>query len=149
MEIDERAGALAAFALIMKARGKDRRFFRRVQDARLEPNICVLRPIAFDEGELSGETWIQEAGDAKDALLHDLHLFREADNFGSLLRPQLSAEQLETLRWRMQARLDEAQADWLEQGGGPRSRGRWSRRSTWRGRTTWWSPTRRIWAVGT
>ena len=41
IEIDERAGELAAFALMMKARAKDRRFFRR----KVKPNICVLQNI--------------------------------------------------------------------------------------------------------
>ena len=43
LEIDERAGALAAFALVMKARARDRRFFSR----KVRPYICVLRPITF------------------------------------------------------------------------------------------------------
>ena len=46
IEIDERAGALAAFALVMKARAKDRRFFTRG----VEPNICVLENISFTPG---------------------------------------------------------------------------------------------------
>ena len=42
-EIDPRAGALAAFALTMKARAKQRTFFNK----QVEPNICVLEPISF------------------------------------------------------------------------------------------------------
>jgi type II restriction/modification system DNA methylase subunit YeeA len=38
IEFDERTGALAAFALTMKARAKGSRFFRR----NVQPNICVL-----------------------------------------------------------------------------------------------------------
>jgi hypothetical protein len=38
IELDERAGELAAFALTMKARAKQRRFFNK----RVKPNICVL-----------------------------------------------------------------------------------------------------------
>lgn len=34
----------------------------------------------------------------KEKLLHDLHLFREADNFGSLVRPQLSTREIEAIR---------------------------------------------------
>lgn len=48
IEIDERAGELAAFALTMKARAKQRRFFNKG----VKPNICVLENIHFDEGEL-------------------------------------------------------------------------------------------------
>ncbi|WP_419642226.1 DNA methyltransferase, partial [Thiolapillus sp.] len=45
IEIDERAGELAAFALTMKARAKQRRFFRK----QVQPNICVLENIQFGE----------------------------------------------------------------------------------------------------
>ena len=48
MEIDERAGSLAAFALSMKARAKDRRFLRRG----VQPHICVYRPQRFEQGEV-------------------------------------------------------------------------------------------------
>ena len=45
IEIDERAGALAAFALMMKARGKDRRFFSRERAAQhLRAGECELSP---------------------------------------------------------------------------------------------------------
>ena len=39
-EIDPRAGALAAFALTMKARAEQRTFFNK----QVEPNVCVLEP---------------------------------------------------------------------------------------------------------
>jgi len=45
IEIDERAGELAAFALFMKAREKHRRFFRKS----VQPNICVLKNVEFEE----------------------------------------------------------------------------------------------------
>ena len=38
-EIDARAGALAAFALTMKARAKRQHFFKK----QVEPNVCVHR----------------------------------------------------------------------------------------------------------
>jgi len=48
IEIDPRAGALAAFALTMKARERQRTFFSR----RAEPRICVLEPVSFSAAEL-------------------------------------------------------------------------------------------------
>ena len=57
-EIDGRAGALAAFALTMKARARQRTFFRNPS----QPNICVLENIPGTE-------------------------FAHADLFGSLIRP--------------------------------------------------------------
>lgn len=96
IEIDERAGELAAFALAMKVRAKNRRFFRKP----VKPNICVLEPVQFDKNELKEclARRKQELGiDPKDMsdLLADLNLFTEADNFGSLLRPVSSAAVLE------------------------------------------------------
>jgi hypothetical protein len=48
IEIDKRAGELAAFALTMKARKKHRDFFR----SPVQPNICVLQSISFEDDEL-------------------------------------------------------------------------------------------------
>ncbi|MGB9929834.1 MAG: BREX-1 system adenine-specific DNA-methyltransferase PglX [Methanosarcina sp.] len=83
IEIDKRAGELAGFALTMKARGKDRRFFRNS----IQPNICMLENVAFEEGELND--YINAVG--KDLFSDDhrvtLLQFAEADNFGSLIRP--------------------------------------------------------------
>lgn len=86
IEIDERAGELAAFALTMKARARQRRFFRK----QIQPNICVLENIQFEERELQ---------DYMDAIGRDLFTaplqttlrqFEEADNFGSLIRPEVT-----------------------------------------------------------
>ena len=45
IEIDQRAGALAAFALTMKAREKYRRFL--TSDKVVQPNICVLENLSL------------------------------------------------------------------------------------------------------
>ncbi|MDY0207736.1 MAG: BREX-1 system adenine-specific DNA-methyltransferase PglX [Pseudomonas sp.] len=83
VEIDERAGELAAFALTMKARAKQRRFFSKG----VKPNICVLENINFKEDEL--DEYIDFVG--RDlftvSLKTTLRQFEEADNFGSLIRP--------------------------------------------------------------
>jgi hypothetical protein len=86
IEIDERAGELAAFALTMKAREKYRRFFRKP----VQPNICVLENVRFDEGEL--KPYMDVVGrDLFTANLQTmLHQFQEADNFGSLIRPEVT-----------------------------------------------------------
>jgi len=86
IEIDERAGELAAFALFMKARENYRRFFKNP----VQPNICVLENIKFEDEEL--ETYMDKIG--RDLFTADLqetlHQFEEADNFGSLIRPELT-----------------------------------------------------------
>jgi len=86
IEIDERAGELAAFALTMKARAKQRRFFNKG----VKPNICVLENVKFDKGEL--KEYMDFVGrDLFTAPLQTtLRQFEEAENFGSLIRPDVT-----------------------------------------------------------
>ena len=79
-EIDPRAGALASFALTMKARGSQRTFFNR----QVEPNICVLDPITFTTDELSELATAD--GDHRDEEAFWTQ-FAHADTFGSLIQP--------------------------------------------------------------
>lgn len=83
IEIDERAAELAAFALVMKARKKSKRFFNNP----IQPNICVLEKIEFQEGELT--SYLDAVGHDlfTDNLRKTLHQFRESDNYGSLIQP--------------------------------------------------------------
>ncbi len=95
IELDERAGELAAFALTMKARARQRRFFNK----RVKPNICVLEKVSFSREEL--DEYIGAVG--RDLFTHGLRetlqLFSEADNFGSLIVPKVAnvADVLATL----------------------------------------------------
>ena len=86
IEIDERAGELAAFALAMKARAKYRRFFRKP----VQPNICVLRNVRFDGEEL--QRYMEHIGQElfTQPLLDTIRQFEEAETFGSLIRPALA-----------------------------------------------------------
>jgi len=86
IEIDERAGELAAFALTMKARSKQRRFFRKP----VQPNICVLESVRFDEGELKDYMDFVGRDLFTAPLQTTLRQFEEADNFGSLIRPDVT-----------------------------------------------------------
>jgi hypothetical protein len=79
-EIDPRAGALAAFALTMKARAKQRTFFKK----QVEPRVCVLGSISFDPGEL--EFLVARSGDPDEEETF-WNQFAEADTFGSLIKP--------------------------------------------------------------
>jgi len=87
IEIDERAGALASFALEMKAAAKlgRRRFFR--MDAK--PNVCVLEDVAFTGSEMSDVMSIVGkdlySADLRETLLQ----FEQAKDFGSLIVPKL------------------------------------------------------------
>lgn len=86
IEIDERAGELAAFALTMKARAKQRRFFNKG----VKPNICVLENVHFDEGELKSYMDFVGRDLFTASLQATLCQFEEADNFGSLIRPDVT-----------------------------------------------------------
>ena len=86
IELDERAGELAAFALTMKARAKQKRFFSK----KIRPNICVLEAIKFDKDELDEYMDFIGRDLFNSALETTLHQFEEADNLGSLIRPALT-----------------------------------------------------------
>lgn len=83
LELDERAGELAAFALTMKAREKYRRFFRKA----VQPNICVLEKVEISTADM--DAYMAEIGrDIFTTPLEDtIRQFKDADNFGSLIRP--------------------------------------------------------------
>lgn len=89
IEVDERAGSLAAFALSMKARDKNRRFLEK----NIQPNICVLENISFTDEELA--PYRKELGQDlfSQPLLQTLGQFAEADNFGSLIQPAMDNPQ--------------------------------------------------------
>lgn len=95
VELDERAGELAAFALTMKARARQRRFFNK----RVKPNITVLEKVGFSPEEL--DEYMGHVG--RDlftyGLRETLQQFSEADNFGSLIVPKVGnvADVLATL----------------------------------------------------
>ncbi|MCY1197653.1 N-6 DNA Methylase [compost metagenome] len=85
IELDERAGELAAFALTMKARARQRRFFNK----RVKPHITVLEKVTFTREEL--DEYVGHVG--RDLFTHGLRetlqQFSEADNFGSLIVPKV------------------------------------------------------------
>jgi hypothetical protein len=88
-EIDPRAGALAAFALAMKARKRQRTFFSR----RVEPSVCVLEQIYFTPQEV--ELLLTVTGERHEEIAF-WQQFEHADTFGSLIQPD--AQQTTRLR---------------------------------------------------
>jgi hypothetical protein len=79
-EIDPRAGSLAAFALMMKARGQQRTFFTK----QVAPNICVLEAIVFTSAEL--DVLETRSGDRHEEVAF-WNQFEHAHTFGALIRP--------------------------------------------------------------
>ncbi len=104
VEIDDRAGALAAFALAMKAAGKlGRRRFLRM---RAKPDICVLQNVAFTEAEMQDVAAVVGKDLFTDELRETLGQFEQAKNFGSLIVPKLR-DPAEALRI-VEARISDA-----------------------------------------
>lgn len=89
IEIDERAGALAGFALVMKAAGRRKRFLRRAAKDGVQPNICVLENVSFKDGELADYTKAVGRDLFTADLRETLGQFADAKNFGSLIVPML------------------------------------------------------------
>lgn len=79
-EIDPRAGALAAFALKMKAVAKRKLFLKNA----IAPKVRVIDPISFTRDEL--DCLVTSDGDrqAEEAFWNQ---FADADMFGSLIQP--------------------------------------------------------------
>ena len=95
VEIDDRAGALAAFALMMKAADKlGRRRFLRME---AKPDICVLQDVSFTAAEMQDVAAVVGRDLFTDELRETLGQFEQAKNFGSLIVPKLR-DPAETLR---------------------------------------------------
>jgi len=87
VEIDDRAGALGAFALAMKAAAKlGRRRFLRME---AKPDICVLQNVSFTEAEMQDVAAVVGKDLFTDELRETLGQFEQAKNFGSLIVPRL------------------------------------------------------------
>jgi hypothetical protein len=98
IEIDDRAGALAAFALAMKAAAKlTRRQFLRME---VKPDVVVLENVEFTGQDRIGEFLRMIGQGANHDLAATLDQFGQAKNFGSLIVPKLKNidEVLEALR---------------------------------------------------
>jgi hypothetical protein len=95
IEIDERAGALAAFALAMKAAARlGRRRFLRME---VKPNIVVLQNVSFMSAELQDVAAVVGRDLFTNELRETLSQFEQTKNFGSLIVPKLR-DPAETLR---------------------------------------------------
>ncbi len=102
VEIDPRAGALAAFALTMKAASRRKSFLKNP----VQPNIRVLENVSFDPSELDYLWSLTRGASVVRADADEFwKSFEHADIFGSLIQPN---EQLIAL---LQAVTEAATAD--------------------------------------
>jgi type II restriction/modification system DNA methylase subunit YeeA len=90
LEIDDRAGQLAGFALIMKGREKFRRLFRT-----LERESISLNALAIEESNVIGEQTINLIRDSDLTDLKELvEIFKNAKEYGSVLKVELESTEL-------------------------------------------------------
>ncbi|AWM24000.1 hypothetical protein ABIA14_002488 [Sinorhizobium fredii] len=95
VEVDDRAGALAAFALAMKAAARlGRRRFLRME---VKPDVIVLQNVTFTPAEMTDVAAVVGRDLFTDELRDTLLQFEQAKNFGSLIVPKLRDPD-ETLR---------------------------------------------------
>ena len=87
VEIDDRAGALAAFALVMKAAAQLGR--RRFLKLEVQPKICVLQDVRFTPAEMQDVAAVVGRDLFTADLRETLGQFEQAKNFGSLIVPKL------------------------------------------------------------
>jgi len=83
MDIDDRAGQLAYFAVMMKARQYDRRFFSR----NIQPNvyaICESNNIKEVFGQIKNE--LPLSAEQKETLRYLIQVFEDAKEYGSILQ---------------------------------------------------------------
>jgi hypothetical protein len=87
LEIDDRATALANYALAMRAMHYYPRFLRRLK---LSPNVFAMKNLTVSEADL--QEYAQEMGSSliTGELMKNLELFREAKTFGSLIVPTVA-----------------------------------------------------------
>jgi hypothetical protein len=89
-EIDERASQLAGMALMMKARSYNRRFFRK----EVEPTILCYKDLVLNKEEYT-EAFNQVGLILSEDLNYDLTQMQQATNYGSLIAPHTSTQELE------------------------------------------------------
>lgn len=95
LDIDDRAAQLAYFAVMMKARQYDRRFFTRG----IQPHVSAI----VESQPISDMSFFDLCGNEKLVALKIYESFKDAKEYGSILQPEVTLAELDAL----QKRLDE------------------------------------------
>ncbi len=88
LEIDDRAAQLAYFAVMMKARFYDRRFFKR----KVSPNVCAIQ----ESNHIKPE-FLSLFGDLQATAQKLCNEFKDAKEYGSILNLKITAEEISGL----------------------------------------------------
>lgn len=94
LDIDDRAAQLAYFAVMMKACEYDRRFLRRG----VQPHVCAIA-----ESQPLDAAALAAFGPERELAQRLLNAFRDAKEYGSLLRPDFTEAELRRLDDRLTA----------------------------------------------
>ena len=97
LDIDDRAAQLAYFAVMMKARQYDRRIFSRG----IQPHVYALQ----NSGPMPAAGWGYLGEEGKIAR-HLLDSFVDAKEYGSLVKPEVTLEEMDQLQARLE-KMDE------------------------------------------
>lgn len=99
LDIDDRAAQLAYFAVMMKARQYDKRFFSRGA----QPHVCAIQ----ESGHMPEEGW--GYFDEQEGIARRVYdAFVDAKEYGSILEPNVMLEELDALERKMLQKLEEA-----------------------------------------
>ena len=92
LDIDDRAAQLAYFAVMMKARQVDKRFFSRG----IQPHVRAI----VESGDMPQEAWAL-FGPQQDIARRVYAAFVDAKEYGSLIEPNVTLKELDTLQARL------------------------------------------------
>ena len=101
LDIDDRAAQLAYFAVMMKARQYDRRFFSRG----IQPHVYAIQ----NSKSMPAESW-GYLGEEKKIARRLWDAFADAKEYGSLVKPEVTLEELDQLQARL-VQMDERSGD--------------------------------------
>ena len=104
MDIDDRAAQLAYFAVMMKAQQYDNRWLAKQLKRSAQPNVFALQ----DSPEI-GEPLLSLLGDQRDVAERVLDAFRDAKEYGSIIQPNVTVEELNALSERLDAILRDSE----------------------------------------
>ena len=101
LDIDDRAAQLAYFAVMMKARQYDRRFFSRG----IQPHVYAIQ----NSKPMPTESW-GYLGEEEKIARRLWDAFADAKEYGSLVKPEVTLEELDQLQARL-VQMDERSGD--------------------------------------
>ena len=104
MDIDDRAAQLAYFAVMMKAQQYDNRWLAKQLRRSMQPNVFALQ----DSPEVDAPL-LSLLGDQQDVAERVLDAFRDAKEYGSIIQPTVTVEELNALSERLDAVLRDSE----------------------------------------